>query len=82
MIAFREGVCVVFLSDQTIIVARERHADLLREVERERRLAGPRQPLGRQRSFVNRGPSRWSQGVHRLQRAVGERRAALALCTE
>ncbi|HEU5431939.1 MAG TPA: hypothetical protein VFU81_09755 [Thermomicrobiales bacterium] len=68
----------MFLSDQSIIVARERHAGLLREVERERRLNGLRQPLGRQRSFINRGRSLWSQGVHLLRRVVGERRAVLA----
>jgi hypothetical protein len=70
------------LSDPSIIVARERYADLVREAERQRRLNSTRQPLGRQRSFVDRGRSRWSQGVRHLRALGGERPAPLAPCPE
>lgn len=72
----------MMLSDQSIIVARERYADLLREAERQRRVAVPQQPRGRQLSFVDRGRLWWSQGMRHVRAVAGKRSAPLAGCAD
>ena len=82
VVGMRAEDFTVMLSDQSIIVARERYADLLREADRERQLTAAQQLPSRHSSFVARGPSLWRQRVDRLRAVAGERRSTLAPCAE
>jgi hypothetical protein len=72
----------VMLSDQSIIVAHERYADLLRVAEHERQLNTLRPPHGQQSSRGVLGPSRWGQSLDRLRAVTGMRPPPLASCVE
>ena len=70
------------LSDQSIIVARERYADLLREADRERRLNGLRTPGGSRPAVARREGSLWTHSVRRMRAIALNGRSPLAPCLE
>lgn len=70
------------LSELSISIAFARHADLLKEAERERRTTGLESPPGRLPALVGRLRSRWRPALDSLWSLAGSRRAASTACPE